>query len=101
MYFEEMMLGMTLQTPPVCIEREKMVAFSLEYDPFPLHHDEEYAAKTRYGKLIAPGVMSFMSVWAKVVESGFFGDALIAGVSTKIEWFKPVYAGDIRTGHGR
>ena len=60
--------------------------------------DEEYAAKTPFGKLIAPGVMSFMSVWAKYLEADLIGDALIAGKSTRIEWHKPVFAEDVLTG---
>ncbi|MBQ3065582.1 MAG: dehydratase, partial [Clostridia bacterium] len=42
-----------------------MIAFAQEYDPIPLHTDEEYAKASPFGGLIAPGVMSFMSVWAK------------------------------------
>ena len=42
--------------------------------------------------------MSFMSVWAKYLEVDFFGKELLAGKSTKIEWIKPVYAGDILAG---
>ena len=101
MYLNEMELGMELKTESVRIEKERMIAFSKLYDPFLLHQDEEYAAKTRFGKLVAPGVMSFMSVWANVIESGFFGEALIAGKSTKIEWFKPVFADDVLTGKGK
>ncbi len=42
--------------------------------------------------------MSAMAVWAKYLEVDLFGDELIAGKSTKIEWYKPVFAGDILTG---
>jgi len=101
MYLDKMELGMELTTESVRIDKDRMIAFSELYDPFLLHRDEEYAAKTRFGKLVAPGVMSFMSVWAKVIESGFFGEELIAGKSTKIEWFKPVFAGDVLTGKGK
>ena len=79
---------------------EKMLAFARIYDPIPLHTDEEYAKTTPFGKLIAPGVMSFMSVWAKYLEVDFFGKELLAGKSTKIEWLKPVYAEDVLTGKG-
>lgn len=42
--------------------------------------------------------MSFMSVWAKYLEVDFFGEELLAGSSTKIEWHKPVFAEDVLTG---
>lgn len=80
------------------IEKEKMLAFARVYDPIPLHTDEEYAKGTPFGRLIAPGIMSFMSVWAKYLEADFFGNELLAGKSTKIEWIKPVYADDVLTG---
>ena len=98
MYFDDLKIGMTVDTAPVVIEKEKMMAFARDYDPIPLHTDEEYAKGTIFGKLIAPGVMSFMSVWAKYLENDFVGDELIAGKSTKMEWFKPVYADDVLVG---
>ena len=98
MYFEELEIGMTVETAPAVIEKEKMMAFARDYDNIPLHTDEEYAKTTPFGGLIAPGVMSFMSVWAKYLEVDFFGRELLAGRSTKIEWLKPVYANDVLTG---
>ena len=98
MYFDELTLGMTVDTAPAVIPKEKMLAFAREYDNIPLHTDEEYAKSTPFGQLIAPGVMSFMSVWAKYLEVDFFGDALLAGKSTKIEWLKPVFVNDVLTG---
>ena len=94
MYFEELKLGMTVEISPTIIEKEKMMDFARIYDPIPLHTDEAYAKASPFGALIAPGVMSFMSVWAKYLESDFFGEQLLAGKSTKIEWHKPVFAQD-------
>ncbi len=98
MFFNDLKLGMTVEISPAVIETEKMLDFARLYDNIPLHTDEEYAKKTPFGKLIAPGVMSFMSVWAKYLEVDFFGEELLAGKSTKIEWLKPVFAEDILTG---
>ena len=98
MYFDELKIGMTVEPAPAVIEKEKMLAFAREYDNVPLHTDEEYAKTTFFGKLLAPGVMSFMAVWAKYLEVDFFGEELLAGKSTKIEWLKPVFAGDVLTG---
>ena len=89
---------MMRETAPALIDKEKMLAFAREYDDVPLHTDEAYAATTPFGRVIAPGVMSFMAVWAKYLEVDFFGEELLAGKSTKIEWMKPVFAGDVLTG---
>ena len=100
MYFDDIKLGMSVEIAPAVIEKEKMMAFAITYDPIPLHTDEEYAKASPFGALIAPGVMSFMSVWAKYLEVDFFGKELLAGKSTKIVWEKPVYAEDVLTGTG-
>jgi acyl dehydratase len=101
MYFEELKVGMAVKIPPALIEKEKMVDFARTYDNIPLHTDENYAKASPFGALIAPGVMSFMTLWAKYLEVDFFGDALLAGKSTKIEWHKPVYAQDVLQGTAR
>ena len=98
MYFDDINEGITINIAPAIIEKAKMLDFARLYDNVPLHTDEEYAKTTHFGKLIAPGVMSFMSVWAKYLEVDIFGEQLIAGKSTKIEWLKPVFADDVLTG---
>lgn len=98
MYLDDIQLNMEMDIPEVVIDQQRMMEFARLYDPIPLHMDEEYAKNTRFGRLIAPGVMSFMAVWAEFVKLNLFGEELIAGKSTKIEWFKPVYAGDVLKG---
>lgn len=98
MYFDDLEIGMTVEIAPAVIKKEKMIDFAREYDNIPLHTDEEYAKATPFGGLIAPGVMSFMSVWARYLEVNFFEDSLLAGKSTKIEWLKPVFADDVLVG---
>ena len=98
MYFDDIRVGMAVEIGPAVIEKEKMLDFARTYDNIPLHTEEEYAKATPFGALIAPGVMSFMALWARYLEVDFFGGQLLAGKSTKIEWLKPVYAGDVLTG---
>ena len=98
MYFEDLKIGMSVQIAPALIEKEKMLDFAYHYDNIPLHTDEAYAKASPFGALIAPGVMSFMSVWANYLEQDFFGAELLAGKSTKIVWEKPVYAQDVLHG---
>ena len=98
MYFDDIKIGMTVDISPALIEKEKMLAFAKTYDNIPLHTDEEYAKTTFFGRLIAPGVMSFMSVWAKYLEVDLAGKELLAGKSTKIEWLRPVFAEDVLSG---
>ena len=98
MYFDDLKLGMSVEIAPAVIEKQKMMDFAYTYDNIPLHTDETYAKASPFGGLIAPGVMSFMSVWVKYLEVDFIGKELLAGKSTKIEWHKPVYADDVLHG---
>ena len=98
MYFEQMKVGMAVEIPPALIEKEKMLEFARLYDNIPLHTDEEYAKVSPFGALIAPGVMSFMTLWARYLEVDFFGRELVAGKSTSIRWHRPVYARDVLRG---
>lgn len=98
MYFDDLKLGMSVEIAPAVIKKQKMLDFAHTYDNIPLHTDEEYAKASPFRQLIAPGVMSFMSVWARYLEADFFGKELLAGKSTKIEWHKPVYAEDVLRG---
>lgn len=98
MYFNDLKLGMAVEIAPAVIEKQQMLDFAHTYDNIPLHTDEEYAKASVFGQLIAPGVMSFMAVWAKYLEVDFWGKELLAGKSTKIVWHKPVYAEDILHG---
>ncbi|MBQ8780113.1 MAG: MaoC family dehydratase N-terminal domain-containing protein [Oscillospiraceae bacterium] len=100
MYFDDFKLNDTFDIPDAVIEKGEMLSFAEKYDNIPLHTDEEYAKTTRFGGLIAPGVMSFMSVWAKYLEVDLFAEELVAGKSTKIEWFKPVYPDDVLSSRG-
>ena len=97
MFFEDIKKGLEIHIAPAIIDKQKMIDFAKEYDNVPLHVDEKYAKSTPFGKLIAPGVMSFMCVWAKYLEVDIFGEQLLAGKSTKIEWLKPVFAEDVLT----
>lgn len=98
MYYEDLKIGMSVETDKVVIDKKRMIDFAKEYDPLPLHTDEMFAKTTRYGSLIAPGIMSFMAVWAKYAEVDFFGYELVGGKTSKFEWFKPVFPDDVLAG---
>lgn len=100
MFFDDIEINHTFDIPDAVIDKKDMLAFAEKYDNIPLHTDEEYAKTTRFGGLIASGMMSAMCVWSKFIEVDLFGDELVAGKSTKVEWFRPVYPGDVLTGKG-
>lgn len=98
MYLDEIQVGSYIDVKPALVEEEEMLAFSKRFNPVPIHVDKEYAQNTKFGKVIASGLMSFLVVWANYIPNDFAGEQLIAGKSSKIEWFQPVFAGDELTG---
>jgi 3-hydroxybutyryl-CoA dehydratase len=67
-------------------------------DDHPIHYDDDYAAKTRYGKRLAHGllVMSMTALGATAI-SGQIEDAMIAFVEQSARFLKPVFVGDTLT----
>ncbi|MBR2463776.1 MAG: MaoC family dehydratase N-terminal domain-containing protein [Spirochaetaceae bacterium] len=98
MYLEDYTIGMEWKTEPVTIGREELVDFTMRYDPHPIHFDDEYAKTTRFKEIIAPGALTYLVVWSPFMKLNPFGDELVAGKSTKMEWHLPVYAGERLSG---
>ncbi len=101
MYLEDFVIGTEYEIPGAEIETKEMLEFARRYDPFAIHLDTEYAKTTRFGGLISPGLYSFLVVWKRFVDLELFGDELVAGKSTKVEFLKPVYPGDVLSGSAR
>lgn len=101
MRLEEIQIGDTIDITPATVDEQEMLAFSNRFNPVPLHTDPEYAKQTRFGKVIASGMMSFLVVWANYIPYDFAGEHLIAGKSSKVDWFGPVFAGDVLRGQAK
>ena len=101
MYLEDIAVNSEVTVENIVIEKEEMLDFAKKYNPVKIHTDADFAKKTRFGEIIAPGMLSFLSVWAQYVSLDFAGEELVAGKSTAIEWMKPVFAGDVLRGVAR
>ena len=95
MYLDDIKIGSVINIENVVIEKDEMIDFSEKYNPARIHTDEEYAKTTRFGQLLAPGMLTFMAVWRKYIPLDFAGGEFIAGTSTSLEWTAPVFAGDV------
>jgi 3-hydroxybutyryl-CoA dehydratase len=69
-------------------------------DDHPIHYDDAYAAKTRFGKRLAHGllVMSMTALGATAI-SRQIEDAMVAFVEQGARFLKPVFVGDILTSY--
>src|SRR4051812_29404328 len=52
-YFEDFPIGLTQESPELEVSREEMLAYARDNDPWPIHADEEFAAATVFGGVIA------------------------------------------------
>ena len=54
-YFEDINVGDCWASGEHVVDREEMLAYNRANDPWPIHVDEEAAARTPFGGLIASG----------------------------------------------
>jgi acyl dehydratase len=96
-YFEDLNEGEHLHCNPVVMTRDAIIRFAQEFDPQPFHIDEQTAAQSFFGGLIASSLHTLSACTRVVVEAQ--GDvAVISGVGMdKVKMYNPVRPGDILT----
>jgi acyl dehydratase len=95
-FFEDFEVGQQLVTRGRTVDVADLTAFAgLTGDHYPLHVDEEYAKKTRFGTRIAHGPLTFSLAVGLVGMSGFYGNAIVALIEiATLRALKPVIPGD-------
>ena len=97
-YFEDFEAGSVAEYGPKLVTREEIIAYASEFDPQPMHLDEEAARASMLGGLAASGwhtcaiAMRMMCDWF-VLDSASMG---APGVD-EVKWLKPVRPGDTLT----
>jgi acyl dehydratase len=96
MYFEDLAVGQTFRSQSDSIDPERMKAFAAEFDPQPFHLDEEAAAGSLFGGLVASGWYTAALTMRLLVESELqiAGGLVGAGVE-EIRWPRAVRPGDV------
>jgi acyl dehydratase len=92
--FEDFAPGMVIETGPRLVTREEIVAFAAEFDPQPMHLDEDAARASILGGLAASGwhtccLMMRMACDGFVLDSSSMG---APGVD-EVKWLKPLRPG--------
>lgn len=95
-FYEDFALGEVLATRGRTIDPADLTAFAgLTGDHYPLHTDEEFAKRTRFGTRIAHGPLTFSIAVGLVGMSGFYGNAVVALMEiVSLRALKPVIPGD-------
>lgn len=80
---------------PRHVTREEILAFAAEYDPQPMHLDEEAAEKTMLRGLSGSG-WHLASVMMRMMFDGFIGRAASLGSPgvNELRWLAPLRPGD-------
>ena len=96
-YWEDLVEGQRFTCRPVTFDRDAIVAFGKEYDPWPFHVDEEAAGRSIFKGVIASALHTISACTRVVVEAN--GEvALLSGLGIdEIRAFRPVRPGDVLT----
>jgi acyl dehydratase len=94
-YYEDFVEGSVETYGPKLVTREEIVAFAAEFDPQPMHLDENAARKTMMGGLVASGWHTCM-IMMRLFTDGMLLDSSSMGAPgvEELRWLKPVRPGD-------
>ena len=100
-YFEDFNTDWTAEYGPRRVTREEIIGFAAQFDPQPMHLDEEAARGTMLGGLGASGWHT-CCVMMKMVADGVLLDSASMGAPgiEEVKWLKPVRPGDSLTVRG-
>lgn len=101
LYLDDFEAGQTIELGSRSVTKEEIIAFAEQFDPQPFHTDEEAAADTIYGGLIASGWHT-VSLFMRLLVDGLLSNAASMGSPgvDEVRWHKPVRPGDTLTAKG-
>lgn len=101
-YYEDMHPGREFAYAPRQVKPEEIIDFASEFDPQEMHLSEQGGKDSILGGLAASGWHSCAMMMRMFVDS-LLKDAASEGAPgiDKVEWRRPVLAGDTLSGHSR
>jgi acyl dehydratase len=93
-YFEDFSTDWTAEYGPRRVTRKEIVGFAAQYDPQPMHLDEEAARQTMLGGLAASGWHT-CAIMMKMIADGLLLDTASMGAPgiDEVKWLRPVRPG--------
>ncbi|WP_336022882.1 MaoC family dehydratase [Halobellus salinisoli] len=93
-YFEDVEVGSTATFGAYEVTAEEIKSFAEQYDPQPFHTDEDAAADSMFGGLVASGWHT-MAICMRLTTEQPDPLAALAGIGAdNLRWVKPVRPGD-------
>jgi acyl dehydratase len=95
LHWEDFHPGQVTDCGSRLITRAEIVAFAAEYDPQPMHLDEQAARATLLGGLVASGWHS-CCVLMRMLSDSFLGEASFMGAPgvEEVRWLAPIRPGE-------
>ena len=102
LFWEDFVEGSLAEYGPRVVTREEIVAFAAEFDPQPMHLDEDAARASMLGGLAASGWHTCVLV-NRLLADGLMNQAHAMGAPgvDEVKWLKPVRPGDRLTIHAK
>jgi acyl dehydratase len=96
LFFEDLEVGMRLDSPARTITEADIVNFAgVSGDFNPLHTDEQFAAQTPFGRRIAHGMLALAAVTGLRQRMGVFDGTLLAFLEIRSwRFLRPVFPGE-------
>ncbi|WP_379127034.1 MaoC family dehydratase [Paenibacillus sp. sgz500958] len=95
MRFNEFYVGQEFKSKSLKLTKEDITRFAAEFDPQYMHLDEDKAKEGRFNGIIASGIQTIAVSFKLWVETGVYGEDVIAGTSmNNLKFIKPVYPDD-------
>ena len=96
-FAEDLAVGQTFAGRAHTIDEQQFGLFArLTGDDHPIHYDEDFAAKTRFRKRVAHGLLLMsMTALGATEMSGRLRDAMVALTEQRCRFLKPVFLGNV------
>ncbi|MBI1353222.1 MAG: acyl dehydratase [Acidobacteria bacterium] len=96
-YFEEIEIGEVFETPGITVTDWHVMQFSgLSMDFFELHTNDEFAAKTEYGRRVAHGLLG-LAITDGLKNRSLFHIHAMASLHWSWDFTGPIFIGDTVT----
>jgi len=94
-WFDDLTIGMRFRSPEVQVTEADIKRFAAEFDPQPMHLDEEAAKKSLLKGLSGSG-WHLCSIMMRMMVDGFMGRAASLGSPgvNEVRWLAPLRPGD-------
>ena len=98
LYFEDFKPGLFGEFGPRTVSREELITFAAEFDPQPMHLDEDAARESLLGGLAASGWHSCAIMMRMLCDHILLDSASMgANAVDEVKWLKPMRPGDSLT----